>query len=101
MPLHSLESHLHRNKEIKEKIQDKVFAERLYASLCNMQWKYKADEELWACTWRYAGAMVAELRNQEEEYLDFYCSGNEGIVDSEIGSLLGEMGWNPVPYGMK
>ena len=97
----SLESQLYRNKEIKEKVQDKVFAEKLYASMCNMQWRYKAELDLWACTWRYAGGMVAGLRDLDEGYLDFYCSGNEGTVDSEIGSLLQEMGWNPVPYEEK
>lgn len=98
MATHSLESHIYRNKEIQEKIQDEAFAGKLYASLCNMQWRYKADPDVWACTWRYAGGMVANLRDQDEDYIDFYGSGNEGTIDSEIGELFTAMGWQAVPY---
>jgi len=95
---HSLESHLHESPVIKEKVKDPKWAIKLYGSLCNMQWKYKADTELWACTWRYARSVVAELREETEDYMDFYCSGNEGKIDPEIRKVLHGMGWEPVPY---
>ena len=97
--MHSLESHLYQSPVIKEKVKDKEFAVKLYGSLCNMQWRYKADTELWACTWRYAGSVVGQLRDDAgEDYLDFYCSGNEGVVDPDVRTVLREMGWEPVPY---
>jgi hypothetical protein len=44
---------------------------------------------------------VADLRNKyihnsnEENYLDWYCSGCEGTVDHEIEDILKEYGWTP------
>ena len=40
---------------------DEDYARKLYAALCNMQWQKREvwpllAEDLWACTWRYAGA---------------------------------------------
>lgn len=47
------------------------------------------------CTWRYAGGLVANLRNKNEDYLDFYCSGGEGTVAPEIRKALESLGWEP------
>jgi hypothetical protein len=87
--------------------------------MCNMQFQ-KLDvipilkEELWSCSWRYAGGIIADMR-QEGDYIDWYCSGiggglgngdttgtkgyvPEGIVTEEIESDLRELGWVPVPW---
>ena len=42
--------------------------------------------------------MIANLRDQDEDYMDFYNTGKEGTVDTEIGELFTAMGWQPVPY---
>ncbi len=69
-------------------------ARRLYGALCNVSWQ--KDGEVWAVTWRAAGAAVARLRNRGEWYMDFYCSGGEGTVDPEVGELLARLGWQPM-----
>ena len=76
---------------------DHDFAQRLYAALCNMQWCCK-DGAIYSCTWRYAGGLVAELRDEGEGYMDFYCSGNEGCVADDVKAALANLGWTPLPY---
>lgn len=102
------------------KVQDKRYAQNLYAALCNMRWQPREvfeilRDEYWTCSWRSAGSIVADLRRSNEDYLDFYCSGmsasynyredqqqldrmgyvNEGTVTDEIREDLLKLGWQP------
>ncbi len=101
----------------------KSYAQNIYAALCNMQW-CKVDtwpilsEQYWSCSWRYAGGIVADMR-QEGDYIDWYCSGMGGVaeydtdpdewrkstgyvpeseVTEEIEQDFRKLGWMPVPY---
>lgn len=82
------------------------YAQNLYAAMCNNEfvkndvWPVLQDKR-WSCTWRYAGGMVADLR-EEGDYIDWYCSGiggddknfvNEGHVTDEIRNDLLKLGW--------
>jgi hypothetical protein len=100
------------------------YAQNLYAAMCNMQWQKTEvmpilKDELWTCSWRAAGGIVAELRG-EGDYLDWYCSGMGGLADydyeecervmslkkyvtestvtDEIRQDMRQIGWHPVPY---
>lgn len=80
-------------KEIlKQKVQDKAFAEKLYANLCNLVWYDYINDSLISFSWRGAGGYVAGIRELGEDYMDFYCSGGEGIVDEEIETLFNQNG---------
>lgn len=98
-----LESELKSSVKIVTKCCDSDdYSRDLYSALCNMQWQKKdiwpiLKDEFWSCTWRYAGGIVAEIRN-EGDYLNWYCQGNEGYVSDEIKTDLDELGWVPVPY---
>lgn len=103
------------------------YAQNLYAAMCNMQFQ-KLDvipilkEELWSCSWRSAGGIVADMR-MEGDYIDWYCSGigskddgygldrrdsnvdednrcyvPEGVVTEEIQMDLKALGWIPVEW---
>lgn len=87
---------LKENETILELVKDDEFAQELYAAMCNMQWVKNGIH--WGCTWRSSGGIVAELRNQGENYMDFYCSGNEGFVSERVRNVLGELGWEPKEY---
>jgi len=82
-----------------KEMQDRNFAEDIYGALCNMRWQNKKDpSNIYHCSWRYAGGLVATIRGQGEDYLDFYCNGNEGKVSKEVNKLFNKAGWKQLPY---
>lgn len=66
------------------------YAQNIYAALCNNDFQ-KLDVmqiltgQVWACSWRYAGGIVADML-EKGDYIDWYCSGmagGRGINDTE------------------
>ena len=93
----NLEYDLRSTEWILEKARnDEAYAQNIYAALCNMRWQ-KLDvfpilkDEYWHCSWRHAGGIVADMR-QEGDYIDWYCSGirNDGFDDPEDSKELTE-----------
>jgi hypothetical protein len=81
---------------------DDAVAHDLYGALCNMRWRRQdADAEPVSMSWRYAGGVVSHLACKGGCYLDYYCSGNEGVVPARIREALGELGWIPSPWPEK
>jgi len=74
------------------KMSDITFANKVYANLCNLVWYDYINDEVISQSWRGAGGFVASIRNLGEDYMDFYCSGNEGQVDPEIEELFNANG---------
>ena len=111
-----LEQDLKNSKMILAKVQNERYAQNLYAAMCNMRWQKSEvwpvlKDELWSCTWRYAGGIVAELQGKGD-YLNWYCSGirddesltefvSESQVTDEIKADLASLGWHPVPWDDK
>jgi len=68
------------------------YAQNLYAAMCNNSFQ-KLDvlpilkDERWSCSWRYAGGIIADMR-QEGDYIDWYCSGIGGKSQDMGGSYL-------------
>lgn len=57
----------------------KGYAQNLYAAMCNNNFIKREmwpilKEQKWSCSWRYAGGIIAHMR-QEGDYIDWYCSG--------------------------
>lgn len=103
----NLELDLLNNKEIVDKcVNSYAYAQNLYSALCNNKFFY--NEKEYTCSWRFAGGIVADLRNKGETYIDFYCSGiicgknkgyvPEGFVTDEIRDDLLKLGWSIKPY---
>jgi hypothetical protein len=73
----------------------KDYCKRFYATLCNNE-LYK-DNDVIGYSWRSTGALVADILCTGD-YLDWYCSGNEGYIDEEVEQDLLDMGWQVKPY---
>lgn len=114
---------------ILEKVRaSKSYAQNLYAAMCNMRFvktelfpylRQDPDQDLWSCSWRSAGGIIADMR-QEGDYIDWYCSGissgdepdvysaghdlnrkgyvPESVITEEIEKDLLSLGWVPVPW---
>lgn len=103
-----------------EKLQDRGYAQNVYAAICNNRFFKVSDslailtEDYWSASWRVAGGIIAQLRNRNEDYLDYYCSGlsydleeglplinyvEEGVVTNEVREDFNKIGWiiKPVP----
>ncbi len=78
--------------------EDRIFATDIYKALSNMRWRSKVTDDIYSCTWRFAGGLVAQIREMGENYLDFYCSGDEGHVTARVKDELDKLGWEPLPY---
>ena len=130
---YNLEKEIEASEFIMGKIlADNAYAQNIYAAMCNVQWQKREvlpilSDDLWTCSWRYAGGMVARFRGQGD-YMDYYCSGirsddtiederfiemtkedqelyleakryaSEGEVTKEVEEDLLSIGWQPVYY---
>lgn len=127
----NLEYDLRSTEWILEKVREsRVYSQNLYAALCNNDFQKLEvlpilKEETWGCSWRYAGGIVADMR-EKGDYIDWYCSGikfdepsteefwncsieeqqmlienrsfvGEGIVTDEIREDLKKLGWIILP----
>jgi hypothetical protein len=90
------------------------YAQNLYAALCNNEFQRQdimpvLRDDRWSCTWRYAGGIIADMREQGD-YIDWYCSGmgsglgngdedgtkgyvSESVVTDEVRADLLRLGW--------
>ncbi len=54
------------------RLQDLGFANAVYDGMRNADFRKGAHPRRWSCTWRTAGALVADMRSIGETYIDFY-----------------------------
>jgi hypothetical protein len=85
-----LEYDLRTTYWILEKVREsESYAQNLYAAMCNNTFQ-KIEvvpilkNEIWSCSWRHAGSIIADMREQGV-YLDWYCSGMGGVI---VGNML-------------
>jgi len=81
-------------------------AARLWCAFSNVTWR-KGEIEF-SVTFRGAGAYVGEIYMGTERYMrdsmnymEFYCSGHDGVVDPKIFEYLTALGWKPYGYSPK
>lgn len=77
---------------ILEKVRaSESYAQNLYAAMCNNEFQKRdlwpiLKDELWSCSWRSAGGIIADMR-QEGDYIDWYCSGIAGGDEPDVYEL--------------
>ena len=88
--INNLEYDLLTTDWILEKVRNSdAYAQNLYAAICNNDFQKREmwpllAEQTWGASWRYAGGIIADMR-QEGDYIDWYCSGIRGpLVDSDV-----------------
>lgn len=109
----NLEHDIRNCPHIATLLADHDVAVEFYRAFCNVAWQYKPPDvndafvdimkgtlQKWSCSWRYAGGMIADIRNAtlsvNEDYLDFYCIGDEGFVSERVETELKKLGWYPI-----
>jgi len=110
----SMEYDLVTTDWILEKVRaSEDYAQNLYAAICNNEFQKLEvlpilKGQTWSASWRYAGGIVADMR-QEGDYIDWYCSGirspdvdpkgyvPESVVTEEIENDLKKLGWLVLP----
>jgi len=61
--MRDLELDLFKSQTIMEKCKSsEVYSQNLYAAMCNNLFYY--GEEVWSCSWRYAGGIVSDIRQE-------------------------------------
>jgi len=73
----------------------KDYCKRFYATLCNNQ--LHKDGQVISYSWRSTGGLVADILCTGD-YLDWYCSGNEGWIDTEVQQDLAVLKWEVKHY---
>lgn len=93
-----LEQDLLNSAEICIKVKEsETYAQNLYAALCNNRFRKNEvwpilTDQYWSCSWRYAGGIIADIRN-DGDYTNWYCSGISATGDD--GECI------DMPYNMK
>ena len=78
---------------MRDKLEDLEYANKVYNALCNIEWQHVETKEIFHCSWRYAGGIVSQNRRFGEDYMDFYASGGEGTLDTEVVADFAKLGW--------
>ena len=84
-----------------------AYAQNLYSAMCNNDFiplevvpilRQDPKKDYWSASWRYAGGIVADMR-QQGDYIDWYCSGiRNGYDDEQVGKMWDERKY--VPEGL-
>ena len=117
--INNMEHDLRTADWILDKVRNNdTYAQNLYAAMCNNDFQQHKvwpiiKGEIWTCSWRYAGGIIADMR-ESGDYIDWYCSGigdglgngdldgtkgyvSESVVTDEIREDLRKLGWVVLP----
>lgn len=70
---------------------DDKLAIAMWSALANVDWK-NTNGDTAGYSFRAAGDLVAAIRGSGV-YMDWYCSGPDGVVSEEIAGALAKEGW--------
>ena len=71
---------------------DEEFCKQVWSSLANVDWTH-VDGDKGDYSFRSAGGLISDIR-EEGCYMDWYCSGPDGVVSEEIATALAAEGWS-------
>ena len=84
-------------KDITDLFRDKIktddtFCHKLWSSLTNVIWINKKEKSSYEFSFRYAGVIIADVR-EDGSYMDWYNQSPAGLIDKDIVNSLKELGW--------
>lgn len=68
-------------------------ASAMWSALANVGWEHHNGDTA-GYTFRAAGDLIAAIRGRGN-YMDWYCSGPDGVVAPDIRAALAAEGWTP------
>ena len=74
--------------------EDNDFGVELWSALANVDWYYESDKDSnkVGYSFRSAGSLIASMLCHGN-YMDWYCSGPEGVVSEFISEKMASKGW--------
>lgn len=72
---------------------DSALCVEVYSALTNQDWAHENGDQA-GYSFRAAGDLIAAVIG-EGSYIDFYCSGPEGVVSERVAEALAREGWHP------
>ena len=76
--------------------ENEKFGVELWSALANVDWYHEADPnpDKSDCghSFRSAGSLIASMLCYGD-YMDWYCSGPDGVVSEFIGTAMASRGW--------
>jgi hypothetical protein len=75
--------------------EDETFGVELWSALANVRWYHQDDpsHEDQGYSFRGAGALIASMLCHGD-YMDWYCSGSDGVVSEYISKAMANRGWS-------
>jgi hypothetical protein len=73
---------------------DESACQEMWSALANVDWVHKESGDTAGYSFRAAGDLIAAIRG-EGDYMDWYCSGPDGVVSQEIAEAMAKEGWYP------
>jgi len=74
--------------------EDEEFGTELWSALANVDWCQESDEDNSEVgySFRSAGSLIASMLCHGN-YMDWYCSGPDGVVSELISEKMASKGW--------
>ena len=74
--------------------ENEEFGTELWSALANVEWFHKDDPDNAGQGWsfRAAGSFIASMLCYGD-YMDWYCSGPDGVVSDYIAEAMASKGW--------
>ena len=76
--------------------EDEMFACDVWSALCNTDW-IAPDGQRYLESFRTAGGVISEIRQDGSDYLTWYCSTPAAVVTQEISDAMAAIGWRHEP----
>ncbi|MDR0411434.1 MAG: hypothetical protein LBH75_05630 [Treponema sp.] len=67
-------------------------AQSMWSALANIEWE-DTHGNIASFSFRVAGDIVADIRDDGTIYMDWYCCADDGVVDPVIEKAMAGRGW--------